>query len=353
MALTPTYDRTPHLVGLVAEVERLAAVLRVAVPDDDVADRLRDDAVVASLRLDGSTIPAPPRDEDLELAEAADGDDVPEAARGSWADAIRTRSDLAVEDTSVWALEFVGCRAALAADDLVEGLRDDAVPALAELNRRLVRGLVAPGVAGRPRRTEQAVHDASVGRVLYYPTPPDQVSRETALLGSWLAGEGGREHPLIVSGVAHEALLRIHPFEAANGRLARAAARLLLRHGDLDPHRLAVAELAMAEDPLGTYQEVARTRHRRDLTVWLERWGESVSAGLRLAARGLGLLAPDVPGDAEEFVRSRPTFTIADYRTALGTTTAGARDGLEVLLDAGLVTRQPATRGLRWTSAVG
>jgi hypothetical protein len=60
------------------------------------------------------------------------------------------------------------------------------VPALAELHDRLTRGLVAPDRAGAPRTTEQAVHDGSVGRLLYATTAPAAIAGELARLGGWL-----------------------------------------------------------------------------------------------------------------------------------------------------------------------
>lgn len=351
--MTPRFERTPHLVALVGAAERLAATLRAAEPPAGVVGALVDDAVVASLQLDGSTIPTPPSDVDLALAAAHhDSWTIPEVAHGSWADALRTRDDVLVEDTRIWAREYAGVRAAVESDDLVDSLVDDFVPALVELHRRLTHDLIAPKDIGQLRRSQQAVHDTSIGRVIYYPSSPTDISRDLHLLGAWVAGEGGREHPLVVAGVVHEGLLRIHPFESANGRLARAASRLLLRKGDLDPHGLALTDRVMGADAIGVFEEVARTRLRRDLTVWLERWGETVTAGLRRGAHALDLQRVDVPSSAKEAIRERGAFTIADYRTARGATTAAARDELDLLLDAGLVQRVLGSRGLRFVTVL-
>ncbi len=179
MALTPTFARSPHLVALVAEAERLAAVLRVAGADAPIVANLREHDLLATLRLDGSTIPAPPNDDDIALAEAhTDGFQIPVTARGSWADAMRTRSDILIEDARIWVREYAGAQRGDAADDLTAGLLSDFVPALATLHERLTLDLIAPGQAGRPRVTEQAVHDTSIGRVVYYPSTPAEVSRD-------------------------------------------------------------------------------------------------------------------------------------------------------------------------------
>lgn len=344
----PVLTRTPHLVALVAEAERLAAAVSSARPAASLVEEVAADAAVASLQLDGSPLAAPP---DAALAGAAStdrvvgGDDRPR--RGTWLDALRAGE---VEDAQVTAVEYAGVRAALASDDLAGGLVSEPLRALAELHRRLTRGLLAPDRAGTPRLSDQAVHDASVGRVLYFPAEPAAVPTRLALLGSWLEGAAAREHALVVSGVVHLELLAIHPFEAANGRLARAAARLVLRARGLDPHGLAAAELALRRDPLGYHEEVARTLRRRDLTIWLERWGEAVTGGLRRSARRLGALADAVPDRAERFLRERrePRFTVVDYRAGAGVGPEESRADLERLLDAGRVRRVPGSRGLRY-----
>ena len=132
--------------------------------------------------------------------------------------------------------------------------------------------------------------------------------------------------------------------------LARAAARLVLRARGLDPFGLAAPEPALATDRLGYHEEVASTLRRRDLSIWLERWGEAVTAGLRRAARAFGMLVDEVPDRAAAFVAGHPdpTFTVADYRAVGEVGPAGARADLQALLDAGRTERVPGARGLRY-----
>lgn len=351
------FTHTPHLVGLVAEAEQLAAMLEAT--DPGVArTQLWADAALASLRLDGSTIPAAPSPEQVRAAVGAPAS-TSTPGRGSWEITLRSAADApapplasGAPDQVLWTREFQGLVTAMSSDDLADRLFRDPVDALADLHRRLTAGLVAPDVAGRPRTTEQAVHDGSVGRVLYFTTDPADVLGEVHRLAGWLASSAAREHGVVVSGVVHFELLRVHPFEAANGRLARAAARLVLRARGLDPHGLAVAEIPLADDAMGTYEEVARTARRRDLTIWLERWGEAVTAGLRHAAHHLGVLTADVPDRARRFVDGRPPgpFTIMDYRGDMGVEPEQARADLAELLDAGRVTRVLGSRGLRFST---
>jgi Fic family protein len=346
----PRFTHTAHLVDLIAESERLAQ--RVATAPD--GDRLRDDALaaaaVATLRLDGSPIRTPPATDDVVFPAATAVSDE-EIRPGTWLDAMRSGTDADLDedaDREVQALEYLGARAGLASDDLTESLLTEPLESLSLLHGRLTRGLLDPTRAGVPRRSEQAVHDASVGRIIFFPTEPKDIPRDLALVAGWMASAATREHGLVVAGVLQHELLRIHPYEAANGRLARTAARLVLRARGLDPAGSAAPEVPLAADPIGYYDEVARTIRRRDLSIWLERWGEAVAAGLRRAARDLGALDPDVPERATAFLAGRDRFTIADYRAEVGAGPEETRSELGALLDAGLVERVLGSRGLRF-----
>lgn len=380
----PRYTRTPHLVDLVAESERFAAMVRAAPADQRSALRTQavSDAAVASMRLDGSRIEVPP---DLAATEVMAAVDDPATARaapsagdpaaagaapaarltaaevdpaaagtgssrggGTWLDVLARDPDAASAQAT--ALEYLGVVAGLESDDLADQLLVAPHPAVAELHRRVTRGLLEPDRQGSWRRSEQAVHDASVGRVIYYPVAPAAITAAVGELDGWLTSTGAREHALVVSGVLHLELLRIHPFEAANGRVARAAARLTLRARGLDPQALAAVEVELDRDPVGYYEEVARTLRRRDHTIWLERWGDAVTAALRRRARELGQLSVTPPERARAFVgdRTSPAFTLADYRAAAGANPQQARVELGALLDAGAVRRVHGSRGLRF-----
>jgi Fic family protein len=366
---SPRYERSEHLVGLLVEVERLAEILRAGDPGARqrlAADR-RDPAIRANLVLDGasaSTLPSLRAAQELLAArtgnDAAAATPRPVAVPGGWLDTLRV-SDGAegpadaddpadAEDATLRALEVVGVARALAADDLADALVEDLPSGLAVLHDRLTRGLVDTDRIGIPRTSEQAVHDGSVGRMLYATTAPAAIPDQLARLGSWLSAVADREHALIVSGSVHLELLRIQPYDAANGRLARTTARLLLRARGFDPEGVVAPEPFLAIDPLGYHQEVAGTLRRRHLTIWLERWGEAVSDALRWAARDLSLLDVSVPARAARFVadRDEPDFTIADYRAQAPAPPEAASRDLAALLDAGRIRRRPGSRGLRF-----
>jgi len=341
------FTRSPHLVALIAQAERLATALTRVPPAQ--AGPLADRNAVASVALDGSPIEGVPQPDviggDLDpfgLTERADGD------VDTWLDALGV---LHTADARVIALEWQGVRRAAADDQIGQRLLDDPVPALAELHAHLTQGLVAPELAGQLRRSDLTVQDRSVGRILYFPADPDAIPARLAALAGWLVSDGAREHALVASGVVHLELLAMHPFESANGRLARTAARLMLRTAGLDPAGVGLVDEALMRDSLGYQEEVARTQRRRDLTIWLERWAEAVVDGLRAAGRELGVVAVQPSARAVAFLATADDrFTVADYRAGAGggLTAQLAATDLEELLDAGLVRLAPASRGLRY-----
>lgn len=350
-----------YLDDLDAEVARLVDLARSHTAPAPVTAAAHDRAVLATLQLDGSPITALP--EELSVVETS-GAATAYAAPSSWYTSFDLLED--APDERILALEASGVSGTYASDDLLVTLADDPLTALAELHRRLTRGLLAPDLAGAPRRTDQAVQDAATGRVIYYTTPPEAVVGELDALAGWLSGPAQELTPLRAAGLLHLELLRIHPFEAANGRLARVAARLWLRREGHDPQGLAAAEPALAADRLGYHEEVAGSLRRRDAGPWLERWGEAVAAGLRRALHELGLLSTDIPSRSQAFLDARRPgegFTVADLRahTTAGGALAPAADAnpgraavdeeLRRLLDAGAVDRVPGSRGLRFVIA--
>lgn len=354
----PRFQRSPHLTSLLAEVDRLVAAIGAA--EDGARAQLRnqqrDEVVRATLLLDGANL-----DSDdlaggpLDPPELPATDDTTPAPYGverrGWLDTLRTFDE--PPDAHLRALEIAGVHAAEDADDLAQLLLTDPLPTLAELHRRLTRGLVAKERAGAPRSLDQAVHDGSTGRMLYFTVEIARIPHELEQLARWLTSSATDEHGLIVSGVLHHELLRIHPYDAANGRLARSAARLVLLARGLDPDHLTAPEPQLARDPLGYHEEVAGSLRRRDLTIWLERWSEAVADGLRASGRALDVIGGGIAADVATFVDTQPTFTIADYREAFAHAATPLDEALGRLLDTGRIRRVPGSRGLRFTVVKG
>ncbi len=330
------WSPSPHLGVLLEDIERLATAIAGAVSLGSTAPHLWDLAIIATCRLDGSPMVATPPPGEL-IALVDDGADPIEVQRR----------------------EYAGVEAALRADDLGALLRRDVLKALPAVHRRLTTGLVATPSAGMLRRSQQVVSDGLEGRIVFHPVAPAEIAPQLPSLQQ-LAGDQTL-HPVVVAGLLQFEILRLHPFESANGRLARVAARLVLRDAGLDPAGMAVAELPMSARRVGNYDVLAAALRSGDLTVWLETWAEDVAAGLRLATAALGIAPDDVP---EVPVDELPaTFTLvelarqlagvpADLPSAGGSRTTDldldeARRIAIRLADAGLVSFDTGSRGLR------
>lgn len=188
------------------------------------------------------------------------------------------------------------------------------------------------------------MHDASIGRVLFFPVEPHDVAARLDALATWAATTTA--HPAVLAGVVHHQLLDVHPYEAANGRLARTAARLLLRAAGLDAGGHAQPEQVLLEDSIGYLDDVARARRLRSPRTFVERTVEATAAGLRLALPPTKI--DDVPAATRAFLAGVTRFTLADHRSAAGGREADA--ALVAAADAGLAARVIGTSGLHWRS---
>lgn len=127
----------------------------------------------------------------------------------------------------------------------------------------------------------------------------------------------------------------------------------MLRARGLDPDGVAVPEAAFIADRVAYYGEVAATiRRRDDLTAWLERCAEATVEALEAAADALGPRPePDAPASAVRTVSALApgdTITVADLAAAAEVSRADAQRHLRALVRAGLLARDPGTRGLRY-----
>ncbi|MPZ87789.1 MAG: hypothetical protein GEU81_06890 [Nitriliruptorales bacterium] len=351
---------TNHLVALVGRTE--AAAARVAgVPPErraGAARAARLQGARLSARLDASPLDEATA-ERIDAREAA-GLPVIEGLRerprepatgGGWARALRLEG-MATQEMA--AVEYANLLACADAEPEVAGwFFERPLEGLARLHSEICRGLVDAEVLGRPRRTDQAVHDGAQGRVIYHPADPERIPGLLDELHVWLTRRSTGLPAAVVAGAVQERLLEWQPFEVGNGRLARAASRIVLRARGLDPDAVAVPERFLAVDPAGYFAEVAATQHRGgDLAVWLERYLEALAAALEAVANDLDpRVLPEVPARAAAVLATlggTEVVTVREYAERAGVTLATAAGDLRALSVAGELLLVPRTRGLRF-----
>ncbi len=332
------------------ETQRVALVeaLTPVVTAEAMAEAQRESARL-SVRLDASPL------EDA-TADAVDRGEAPVTAvpaqrnGGGWATALRL-DGMPTQDIA--AVEYRGVLAAQAAETaLAGGFFADPLGTLSTLQRHIAAGLLDDDLLGALRRTSRAVHDGAQGRAIFHAPAPDRLPELLAGLNAWVREAPGRHAPLEIAGVVHASVLHLRPFEAGNGRVARAASRIALRATGGDPWGVAVPERRYVRDPLRYVTEVAATiRRRTDLRPWNERTGEAVIDSLEALARDLGATPPAAdarglhtcaelaPGDA---------VTVPELAAAMGLGRAEALREANLLCWRGVLARDHGTHGLRY-----
>jgi hypothetical protein len=287
----------------------------------------------------------------VDRGEPSPGEGERERAGGAgWAHALKLEG---IPTQHIAAMEYRSVRAAQMDEaKLAGGFFIEPADTLARLQRRIAGGLVADDRLGALRSTSRAVTDGAQGMVIFQAPDPQRLPGLLEGLERWIRTARDRHPPLVVAGVVHLWLLYWQPFEAGNGRVARAASRVALRATAGDPWGVAVPERTYARDPRSYVTEVAATiRRRSDLSPWIERTGEAVVASLEALARQVGVEPAAVPARGmHECQRLQPgeTITVPEYATAVDSDRMAAFAQLSRLCWMGLLDRDAGTHGLRY-----
>ncbi len=83
---------------------------------------------------------------------------------------------------------------------------------------------------------------------------------------------------VLVAGIVHGELLALRPFAAANGVVARAAARVVLVARGLDPRAVSAPDVGCARD-VAAYEAAAERFARGDVAPFLLLWCDAVAFG--------------------------------------------------------------------------
>ena len=346
LATAPAHALEAHRDAAVREQARLSARLDGSPLSTDTARRVDREGLAAVLEADGVRVAAGDDRTAGAQEEAA-------ARESGWARALRLDR---LPDQSVAAREYANLLACAEAEtEVADSFFDRPLQALTRLHAVICDGLVAPDDVARLRRTDRAIHDGAQGQMLWAAPDPEAVGGLLDGLLDWLGGSSAARPTLIVAAVVHERILQWQPFEAANGRLARSAARVVRRARGLDPLGVAVPEALWHATTMAYHREVAATiRRRDDLSRWLERCAHAEAVALERAAEAVtgNVAAPvELPSQLLAYLAQLPpraAVTPRDYAAQAGVSRERARADLAAARRAGVVVDDADVAGMRY-----
>lgn len=147
------------------------------------------------------------------------------------------------------------------------------------LHRDITKGtLENPEWEGTYRKIQVYVGNRITGEVVFMPPPPEKVPSLMKNFIEWLNSEEALKlHPVLVAGISHYELARIHPFVDGNGRTARALATLILYIREFDIKRFFTLDDYYDSDRNAYYNALRSVdQSNLNLTKWLEYFTEGV-----------------------------------------------------------------------------
>ena len=141
-----------------------------------------------------------------------------------------------------------------------------------EIHKILTDKILASDRQGAFRVSEASSRDSLTWEKAFDYPPSDQILAMVTQFINWLKSpEAEKTHPLLKSGVVHHELVRIHPFDEANGRAARTVATLSLYLDGYDIKNFFCLEEYFDSDPRRYYNALSSIIEKDpDLTLWLE-----------------------------------------------------------------------------------
>ncbi len=149
---------------------------------------------------------------------------------------------------------------------------------------------------GEYRKTQVVVKNSQTGEITFRPPPAVEISFLLDAFLRWLNSVGGDElHPVLKAGIAHYELVRIHPFLDGNGRVARAAATLVLFKQGYDIKRFFSLEEYYDREPLAYYEALQSVaRGGGNMNAWLEYFTEGLAIELARIKEKVKSLSTDL-----------------------------------------------------------
>jgi hypothetical protein len=194
---------------------------------------------------------------------------------------VRRRSDFSAGDEA----RTVGAALRLTAEagQLLNVWRRSPVQALARLHLVAASGVAEDTTVGRPRLPGESVDEPLVELAeIALPEPGEVTGRLEGLADLLRAGTSAPA--LVVAAAVHGELLCLRPFGCFNGPVARAAERIVLVGGGLDPKSVCPSEVGYAELGRAQYLKALQgyaSGTPEGMAEWITHCGQAVELGAR------------------------------------------------------------------------
>lgn len=154
--------------------------------------------------------------------------------------------------------------------------------AVKKMHELTVFRILPDEAVGEYRKNQVVVKNSQTGEVTFRPPPSVEIPFLMENFLTWV-NETTIDviHPAIKAGIVHYELVRIHPFLDGNGRVARAAATLMLFLEGYDVKRFFSLEEHYDNEPIHYYEALQSVgKNNGDVTNWIEYFCEGLAIEL-------------------------------------------------------------------------
>ena len=145
------------------------------------------------------------------------------------------------------------------------------------VHKDLTKDLLSkPEYEGKFRDTPVAVANPLTKEVNHVPPAAYKVPDLVDELFDWLNNSTDEMYPVIIAGILHYELVRIHPFIDGNGRTGRLMATLILSIHEFDINKYFTLDEYYNRDRQAYVDALKSADRNRDLTGWLEYFCQGV-----------------------------------------------------------------------------
>ncbi len=242
------------------------------------------------------------------------------------------------------------------------------IAGILRLHRDITRDtLEDPALEGKFRKVRVVVGNRITKEVVYSPPLPKEVLPQVEALAGWLNSDAVcGMHPVLVAGIAHYELVRIHPFVDGNGRTARALATLILAMQEFDIKRFFTLDDFYDSDRPAYYAVLKETNTTYpDCTGWLEYFLSGVEISLSRVKERVLLLSSDehrkmAGGQVAvserqmkiiEYIHMHGSVKSGDLMRIYGISRQAAGKELKQMVDRGLLRAEGKGRATRYVTA--